>query len=187
MRIFLSAATENYIREESSVRGIFDLLLELGHTQSNPYASFMLSSQKSKRIAGEAKKMRELIRKSDLLLAEISLPSLGVGYNICLAQYYQLPIICLCQKEHKANIPDFIRNFNSQYIKIIEYTNINLKYKLKKAFTLATPKKIRFNMNLDQGANNLLNILSKEMKKNKTEIINDLIKNADKGKPYFVL
>jgi len=187
MRIFLSTATETYIGEESSMKKILSFLLESGHTQSNPYASFMLSGRNTKKPTGEARKMRDLIRKSDLLLAEISLPSLGVGYNICLAQYYQLPIVCLCRKENKTNIPEFIKNFNGQYIKIIEYTDSDLKDKLKKALVHATPKKIRFNMNLDQDANNLLNILSKELKKNKTEIINDLIKKADKSEPYFVL
>lgn len=186
MRIFLSTATENYIKNITLMKGILDILFKSGHTQTNSYASFMLLNRKSKKVAGEAKKMREAIRKSDLLLAEISLPSLGVGYNICLAQYYQLPIVCLCKKEYKKNIPDFIKNFNGQHIKIIEYTNLDLKNKLKKALILATPKKIRFNMNLGQDANNLLNILSKELKKNKTEIINDLIKNADKNEPYFI-
>ena len=40
----------------------------------------------------------EWLRRSEVMVAEVSVPSLGVGYEIALAQALGKKIVCLCRK-----------------------------------------------------------------------------------------
>ena len=177
MRIFLSAATENYSKKITPIDEIFLVIQKSRHTQTNPYPNQFFDNKKPNHTSGSVdRKIRRSMKKSDLLIAEISIPSFGVGYNICLALYYNIPIICFCQKEYSHSIPNFLKNQKPGQVKIFLYTRQTVEKVVKKALIKAVPKKIRFNMNLTPETSNYLSFLSRKEERTKTEIIENLIK-----------
>lgn len=76
------------------------------------------------------------IKESDLLVAEVSTPSLGVGYELCYAEKLGIPVIVLY--DENINVSAMIKG--NSYFEIISYKNdedlINkLNYKLNKIIT----------------------------------------------------
>lgn len=177
MRIFLSAATENYANRQTAIEKIFQVIKDSNHTQTNPYPYKFFGDKKQRNKTKDVSaKVKHSIKKSDIIVAEMSIPSFGVGYNICLALYYNLPIICLCQKQYSYNMPSFIKKIKSRRVQIIFYTPENVEKLFKKSLRKAIPKKVRFNMNLEPEVSSYLNYLSRKEGKPRTEVIQTLIK-----------
>ena len=78
---------------------------------------------------------RKWLNSADVLLAEVSTPSLGVGYEIGIAEAQRKPILCLYKKSINKRLSAMIQGNN--YIKCNEYQDINnIKDILKKYFNL---------------------------------------------------
>ena len=60
----------------------------------------------------------DLLKKSDCLIAEVTVPSIGVGYEICRSLGLRLPVLCLHKPE--ANVSAMI--LGNPNIQIKEYT-----------------------------------------------------------------
>jgi len=52
------------------------------------------------------------LRKSDLLIAEVSVPSLGVGYEIGRAIHLEKPVLCLYRKDTTGHLSAMISGSN---------------------------------------------------------------------------
>ena len=66
--------------------------------------------------------IEEAARAEGILLAEVSLPSTGVGYEIAAARYrYQLPVICLYRPAHTRRCTAMVAG--DAGIRLIEYTD----------------------------------------------------------------
>ena len=63
------------------------------------------------------------INKADLVFAEVTVPSLGVGYEIGYADSHNKRIICVYDKNVTPKITTMLRGNNN--LKIIPYTDIN--------------------------------------------------------------
>ena len=61
------------------------------------------------------------IKECDILVAEVSTPSLGVGYEISYAEYLGKRIICVYDK----NIKISAMIGGNKYLELIEYSDIN--------------------------------------------------------------
>lgn len=48
------------------------------------------------------------ISESDVFVAEVTKPSLGVGYEICKAEYLGIPILCLYQQKEEGRLSAMI-------------------------------------------------------------------------------
>ena len=66
----------------------------------------------------------ELLKKSEVFIAEISNPSLGVGYEICEAEKRKLPIVYIYNSNYKSNVSLMILGSPYKYRKSLEYNNI---------------------------------------------------------------
>ncbi|MFZ2523566.1 MAG: nucleoside 2-deoxyribosyltransferase [Minisyncoccia bacterium] len=74
-----------------------------------------------------------LIRECDVVLADVSIPSLGVGYEIGYAESLKKPIICLYMPIEGIKISAMIKG--CPRVKFCEYHNIEeMKEILKKEF-----------------------------------------------------
>ncbi|HUX92544.1 MAG TPA: nucleoside 2-deoxyribosyltransferase [Ignavibacteriaceae bacterium] len=63
------------------------------------------------------------IKKSDLIIAEVSGPSLGVGFEIAFGLYQlNIPVLALYNKEVK-KVSAMITGCNSKLLTVIGYTN----------------------------------------------------------------
>lgn len=59
-----------------------------------------------------------LLKKSDCLIAEVTVPSIGVGYEICRSLGFRLPVLCLHKPE--GNVSAMI--LGNPNIQVKEYT-----------------------------------------------------------------
>jgi len=74
----------------------------------------------------------EWLRESDIIVAEVTQPSLGVGYEIALGESLGKRIICLF-KQQTGSLSAMIKG--NRNIEVLEYTSVNeLPAIFKKAF-----------------------------------------------------
>jgi hypothetical protein len=83
--------------------------------------------------------MNEL-RRTDLLVTEVSTPSLGVGYKMAKAEGFGIPILCLWNKNTKNLLSALVAG--NSHVDIIEYKNISdlsnsIKKYIKEKFPFA--------------------------------------------------
>lgn len=176
MRIYFGTATENIKHNHTPIARIHQLILDLGHTHTTNW--YKVENEKITPInhtTKTAENIKNEIIKSDLMIAEISIPSFGLGYHVCLAKMYQIPVICLYHTKYKDNISPTLKSMVKDNFVLEEYDDATLKKILEKSLKQLSPHKTRFNFNLSQKYFQYLNILAKEKNKTKTEIIHDLI------------
>jgi len=63
------------------------------------------------------------LKKSDVMVADVTVPSLGVGYEISFAEQLNIPILCLFNPKNKKSLSAMISG-NKKIIKK-EYQSIN--------------------------------------------------------------
>lgn len=63
------------------------------------------------------------VRESDVVVAEVSTPSLGVGYEIGQAQSMNKPVLCLRRKSAEKKLSAMVAG--NAYVKVAEYSTIN--------------------------------------------------------------
>jgi hypothetical protein len=65
------------------------------------------------------------LAEADVLVAEVSLPSHGVGYEIAAARYrFKIPVICLYRPVHTRRCSAMI--LGDREIELIEYENVEM-------------------------------------------------------------
>ncbi|MEM2934185.1 MAG: nucleoside 2-deoxyribosyltransferase [Methanocellales archaeon] len=62
------------------------------------------------------------LEKADFVVAEVSMPSLGVGYEICEALHLHKPTLCLCYEE--IDLSTVINGNTSPKIRIHRYRSV---------------------------------------------------------------
>ena len=65
------------------------------------------------------------IDTSDVLIADISYPSLGVGFEIAYALFRNKPVIAFCKKDRFNKTSALIRGISWNNFTIVVYNNIN--------------------------------------------------------------
>lgn len=77
---------------------------------------------------------RKRMNKAELLVAECSQASLGVGFEICYASYVtKIPVVALCHVKAKKKISPIIFGDTSKLIRPYFYNEKNLEEILEKA------------------------------------------------------
>lgn len=66
------------------------------------------------------------LKEADLIIAEVTTPSLGVGYEIAYAEMWEKPIVCLYKSNNEKKLSAMILGSSkvSDKIKIFEYENV---------------------------------------------------------------
>lgn len=63
------------------------------------------------------------LNKADIMVAEVTQPSLGVGYELAYAQLKGTPVICLYRKNSGRNLTKLVRG--NEHYEIFEYKQID--------------------------------------------------------------
>ncbi len=130
------------------------------------------------------KEILEKIDESDILIADISFPSGGVGYQIYHALYQKKPVIIIYTKNEKTNPSFIIRGITSANAFLVEYKNFGqLKFELLKKINKAKNLlKVRFNLVISNVDFAFLENESRKRNMSKTAYVKKLIKQARLGK-----
>jgi nucleoside 2-deoxyribosyltransferase len=66
------------------------------------------------------KRDTEMIQQSDFMIAEVTNPSLGVGYELAYAEHRNLPILCLFKKDSPNNLSAMVKG---NHYNTLKYTD----------------------------------------------------------------
>ncbi|GEM_PF-373410 len=124
---------QNYVR-------IVEILKKMGHTVlSEHVADPMLTA-----IAGEVEissqeiYQRDIawINQCDVMVAEVTKPSLGVGFEIAYAVNRKKTVIALHYQNAEQRLSSMIVGQNSKYIRVLDYTLENLEVILRESIKI---------------------------------------------------
>jgi hypothetical protein len=123
----------------------------------------------------------EYISKADVIIAEASEGSFGVGYQVAVAVQQKKPVLILCRKGHDNRL---VKGIDATLVKLVEYSDDNLESIITN-FLLENDikaKDLRFNFFIDRKLYNYLRWMSYKTGESKSSIVRKIIeKEIDKG------
>ncbi len=148
MNIYFTASARATPETKINYQKIFNSIEDLGHNNidnyqinTNPKKFYTSSDDNKSKIYNNA---LELIKKSDLVILEVSTHSLTMGYLIKYSLDIKIPVIALYTGE---NEPGFAIGIEDENFQLIEYEASSVKETIKKAIKYASEAgDIRFNL-----------------------------------------
>ena len=117
------------------------------------------------------------IENSEIVVAEISSKSGGVGYQIYHALSKKIPVVALYEQDKARVASTIIRGSDNKYLLVFSYNSGNLKKIIEKALQKAKKlRKVRFNLVVTNAEYIALEKEAKKKRINKTELIRRLLR-----------
>ncbi len=182
MTVYFACSSGQLLANGATYKLIVKTIIDLGHTIPE---NWVMKVESGEVIKDEEIKKDELyqegieaVKMADLLVAEISIQSVGVGYQIATAMQAKIPVLCLLSEEFGLGEPSqIIQASNSPLITIRHYKKANIRTVLEKYFREFRKKSLmKFNFIITPEIENYLNWKSRNGKLSKSEILRSLIK-----------
>jgi len=124
MNIYFACSITGGRELESTYQEIVKALLDDGHEIPTSYLAQAESMENERQLTPEFVYERDTkwIRECDVLVAEVSVPSHGVGYEIGYALNLNKPVLCLYQSGRK--VTKMISGNSDKNLTLIKYTDI---------------------------------------------------------------
>ncbi|MDP2967362.1 MAG: ribbon-helix-helix protein, CopG family [bacterium] len=117
------------------------------------------------------------IEDSEVVVAEISSKSGGVGYQIYHAISNKIPVVALYEQNKARIASTIIRGSDNKYLLVFSYNSGNLKKVIEKALQKAKElRRVRFNLVITNTEYIALEKKAKKERINKTELIRRLLR-----------
>ncbi len=118
MKIYFAGSITGGRNYESVYQVIVDYLKHLGHTILTEHVAYP-SQGYLKDYQEVFKSDMLMLNNSDLLIAEVSCPSTGVGYEVASALYLDKPVLCLYKEG--VEISSLIKGNTKKKISVYSY------------------------------------------------------------------
>jgi hypothetical protein len=159
MKVYFTASEEGKSQYKEEHRLIVEMLKNLGAQVFNAI-EITAESESASENNKMYKKRAAALKKADFVVAEISYPSVSVGYEISNALTIAKPVLALRTKGTRVNI---LESHPDEKFKLIEYEKGNLKSVLEKWIESASDLvDVRFNFFVSPKIVGYLNWLSKK-------------------------
>lgn len=184
MKVYFSASNDVGYQRKIFYKKIISLLKTNGLTVEQSIVSH--PSKKNLILPYEFNDVYNSVLKkidnSDVLVADISDPSGGVGYQVYHAFYSKKPIIIIYSRDSLSNPSVIIRGIKSKKVNILEYSDFadlekKLDDALRKALSLL---KVRFHLVLNNKDYSFIENISNKNGISKTKYLNKLISDTRK-------
>jgi len=182
MVIHFAGSTHHLLESIDDFRQIIDAIHKEGHVLARDWVepSYSLlgsGDDKVENVDWEEiyKQNIDAVSTADLMIADATRDSFGVGFLIAIAIQQRKPILVLLKKGTKEGM--ILRGLHGESIAKAVYTDENVKMivsKFIKAHTIKH-KDLRFNFFLDSKLHSYLNWASHQSGKTKAEIVRELI------------
>lgn len=181
LNVHFIAPKTNLADEIDFFRYIVDVIHKHGHTLAKdwlePNYLRYINKQPDEIIdwASACRANIEAIPSSDVVIAEVSTKSFGVGYQVGLAASQKKPVLLL--RREGISKEAFLGGLDNAYVTKAEYNLENIEGIIDNFLKREDEdlKDIRFNMLIDKKLNNYLKQSAIETGKTKAEIIRDLL------------
>lgn len=188
MKVYFSASVSARVYNDDNDRKIVECLENL--FGNNVYSKHIFDNVIEKGLEKKGLSLTKIreesyneiidhINKADLMVAEISYPSISVGHEISYALSKQKQVILLHLPNKSSRLLEGIRDSN---LRIVEYTSSNLIEVLNKlSVEIKKGMNVRFNFFLPKSLLSKLEIAAEKKGVNKSEFIRGLIEKDIKS------
>ena len=134
MNIYFACSITGGRQYESTYQALTQFLLDEGHGVPTAHLaeSNILDLEKVVRPSDVYARDVNWIQTSDILLAEVSVPSHGVGYEIGYALGLRKPVICIHDADRA--VSKMITGNPDPLLRVIPYTNLDTAYAVIREF-----------------------------------------------------
>lgn len=177
MFAYLTASTE-WVKNNKKMFGrLLKILTSLGYTNTNEYFTSLLDNTPNpdKNKKNLHIRTRERIKKADLLITDISDPSVTIGMLIEYAISNNIQVLCLCQNKHKKDIPSIIRYYDSRLFTLLLYDDGDFEKLLRNYLENFTKEKVKFNAFISLELDSYMKWYSTKYRISKSDFVRDLI------------
>lgn len=187
MKIYYTASARGLKSFQNEYKKIYNCISNLGHQNLDDLVFNINESDFYGGNHAEQTKLYErtikLIKKSDLVVLEVSVPSLSMGYVLHKSLELGKPVIVLYQP---GNPPYFAQGIENDKLQVIEYSDKDLESTLKDAIDYAVGMSdVRFNFFISPAIGNYLDWISKEKKIPRSVYLRGLIeKDMEENDEY---
>jgi 2'-deoxynucleoside 5'-phosphate N-hydrolase len=125
MKIYFAGSISSGRQDVTVYQKIISILKQYGQVLTEFIGDSSLSEKGEDNISDKEIHDRDLnwLLSADLVVAEVSNPSLGVGYEIARALENGIRVICLYKKNEEKRLSAMIKGASG--VKVIIYENIN--------------------------------------------------------------
>jgi len=188
MKIYFAASLTGKAQYGTNYQAILSQIRELGHTLVTTNVLDRTSKDVAKETAEQAgeyyKKMVSWIKQAELVVAEVSYPSTGIGYEISLALQEGTPVIALHVGDR---FPYLLESTRVDRLQVVEYGLDELKDILKYAIEEAKSQlDVRFNFFVSPKIVTYLDWITKKRKMPRAVYLRRLIEqDMEKNKEFL--
>ncbi len=183
MKVFFTGSTSNLDKDNDRYSYINQLILSLGHENTN-YIHHPIESDYRKKVEKEIDGsglsvydyVIKLITSSDTMIADITTQSFKVGYQLDYALHNKIPALVIYKKSKDFVLPIMLHTSRYGLLQVKEYeSEEEVKEIIKEYLTNILSGKIKFNFYINHRIHNYLNRRSQKEGRNKSDIVRDLI------------
>ncbi|KUK79229.1 MAG: hypothetical protein XD95_0535 [Microgenomates bacterium 39_7] len=187
MKIHFDASGRGFDEFGKYYKKIDDVIKELGHQSTNNMFDSSVVQQfydgpHEKRVR-RYKNLMTSLKQSDLVVLEVSIHSLSMGFWMQKALELNKPVIALHLKEYD---PSFLQGIDNEKLQLIEYEEENLEEVLRYAIDFASDQQdTRFNFFISPKHQNYLDWISQNRKIPRSVFLRRLIeKHMEENEEY---
>lgn len=182
INVHLIAAKRNVLNDIELLRRISTIVRSKGHVIMDDWVEITYDLRVNKKDKGEAVDWASIytsnlenIAKADVIIAETSFDTFGVGYQIAVAVQQKKPILLL--RHEDAETDSFATGIIDSWVQRENYNKDNLENILVNFLDSndISVKDMRFNFFIDRQIYNFLRWSSLKTGKTKAEVLRDLI------------
>jgi len=125
MKIFLAGSIRGGRQMQPVYRHIYDFLRGRGYDVLSWHVVDPGSDEKEAKMSEQEIYRRDisLLKESGCLIAEVTVPSIGVGYEICRALEAGLPVLCVHDTD--ANVSAMLLGNPNREMRVQEYCDMD--------------------------------------------------------------
>ena len=125
MKIFLAGSIRGGRQMQPVYQHIYDFLRSRGYNVLSWHVVDPDSDETEAKMSEQEIYRRDisLLKESDCLIAEVTVPSIGVGYEICRALEAGIPVLCVHDTD--ANVSAMLLGNPNRDMQVQEYYDMN--------------------------------------------------------------
>lgn len=179
MIVHFTTSKESLAGDIKSLRIVLKTIRKENHTIANNWIDGAYRKIKLNRAPNSFTQLfhqsMEDVAKADVMIAEVTHSSFGVGYQVASAMQQKKPIFLLSKKGAKND--SLVRGLDDTIVKFCEYDEKNLEQLIKNflADNDVQAKDLRFNFFIDRQIYNYLRWVSAKTGKPKAEILREFV------------
>lgn len=174
---YLTASTEWVKNNKKTFGLLLEVLSDFGYSNTNEYISSLLNGVPNPDDNKKNFHLRTIkrIKKAQLLIADISDPSVTIGALIEYAVSNNIPVLCLCNEAFKKDIPSLMKYYDAKLFTLALYNPENLENLLKNYFETFKKGKVKFNVFIPLEMDSYMKWYSRKYHIAKSDFVRDLI------------